>query len=39
MWPAQQSIFRAMGSYLRRITAHRRPLAKILVLAGNHAHA
>ena len=32
MRPAQQSISRAMGSYLRRIAVHRRPLAKILVL-------
>jgi ATP-binding cassette subfamily B protein len=32
MRPAQQSISRAMGSYLRRIAVHRRPLAKIAVL-------
>jgi ATP-binding cassette, subfamily B, bacterial len=32
MRPARQSISRAIGSYLRRIAVHRRPLAKILVL-------
>jgi ATP-binding cassette subfamily B protein len=32
MPPAARSLSHAMGSYLRRIAVHRRPLAKILVL-------
>jgi len=32
MRPVARSLSHAMGSYLRRIAVHRRPLAKILVL-------